>query len=495
MPALAAKLAIAVAAAVVAWTGIEAVRSRQVATTVARREPEALAEEWPQEVPRLLAVVVHAVEPETAPSEAPALGGVAAMARIHGRVVGVEKADDIPELNVEDGTHSYHAAVEDDGRFEINLPAGSYTLVAAASNRIAAAEVADLAEDEDRDITLVLGLGVSIQGRVGGPEEVFQAASIQATRSGTAPASSGVETTGEFSLDGLIPGKAYDVVVSAPGMRRVLLENVVAPKAGLVLNLEPAPSLRGGFGLAVGQKCPMEVVRMVSASDSGNAGEVLAVARFDRDCRFAFPQLQGAKRLHMAAEGWGWHFEAEVDVPEHGDPPFLCLREPCRDVVAAPTATLEVMLQGAQGETWVVAAHTSTGYQESSCDSSNGPCSLADLPSGEQVEVFVTAKGCRREQREIDLLPGNNMLAVVCVSERMVQGVLRASASKEAPFLQATIRCSPEGQEVKTVGRLFQLKCPDRLSTVEYQLSSDGPWLTAPIRSNGPEGAGFVEIP
>ena len=495
MPAFAAKFAVAVATAVVAWTGIEAVRSRQLDDVVPRRDLAGPAGEWPEEVPRLAAVAARAVEPEAAPSKAPALGGVAAMARIHRRVVGVEKADDIPELHAEDATHSYHAAVEDDGRFEINLPAGSYTLVAAAGNRIAAAEVADLAEDEDRDITLVLGLGVSIQGRVGGPEEVFQAASIQATRSGTAPASSGVENTGEFSLDGLIPGKAYDVVVSAPGMRRALLEKVVAPKAGLVLNLEPAPSLRGGFGLAVGQKCPMEVVRMVSASDGGNAGEVLAAARFDRDCRFAFPHLIDAKRLHMAAEGRGWHFEAEVDVPEHGDPPFLCLREPCRDVVAAPTATLEVTLQGAQGDTWVVAARTSTGYQESSCNSSNGPCSLADLPSGEQVQVFVTAKGCRREQREIDLLPGNNMLAVACVSERMVQGVLRTSASEEAPFLQATIRCSSEGQEVKTVGRLFQLKCPVRIGTVEYQLSSDGPWLAAPIRSNGPDGAGFVEIP
>ena len=58
--------------------------------------------------------------------------------------------------------------------------------------------------------------------------------------------------------------------------------------------------------------------------------EQLLTADFDHNCRFMVENLPDGDSVHLRAIGTGWHFEVDLPVPAHGDPPFLCLRPTCR---------------------------------------------------------------------------------------------------------------------------------------------------------------------
>jgi len=325
MPALAAKIAVAVAAAVVVWAGIEALRVRHIA---AEEVPPAVAEPTPppaSEVPRFRNVAVEETKSKKPQPAIPVPWGVAGMARIHGRVLGGNEEEDPPTITAEDSTHNYEGKVEDDGRFEINLPIGHYTLVASSADLVAAADVAGLAEDEDREVTLVLGQGATIEGTVHGPGSSTLDAEIAFHPAGGREAN--VDGSGQFAAQGLIPGRSYELVVTAPGMRKQIVQNISAPRRGLDVTLERAPVLHGGFGLATGQECPMEAARIAAGGQDEDAED----GAFDDACKFVLHDLPDAPSVHVTAEGRGWHFEADIALPEHGDPPFLCLRKPCRD--------------------------------------------------------------------------------------------------------------------------------------------------------------------
>jgi hypothetical protein len=330
MPALAAKIAVAVAAAVVVWAGIEALRVRHVAP---EEVPPAVAEPVPPsaaEVPKLRNVAAKETKLEEPQPQVATPWGVAAMARIHGRVLGggeQGEEEEPPKITAEDSLHNYEAEVEDDGRFEINLPIGHYTLVATSGNLVAAADVAGLAEGEDREITLVLGEGVTIEGTVHAPDSSSLNAEIQLHPASAIETDVDVDRSGQFTAQGLVPGRSYELVATAPGMRKQIVRNIIAPRCGLDVTLEKAPVLRGGFGLAAGQECPMEAARIVGSGEDEDAED----GAFDDACQFVLHDLPDAPSVHVAAKGRGWHIEADVALPEHGDPPFLCLRRPCRD--------------------------------------------------------------------------------------------------------------------------------------------------------------------
>ena len=73
------------------------------------------------------------------------------MARIRGHVVGGHgEGEETPKVTAEDPAHSHEVEVEGDGRFEINLSVGHYTLVATWGDLVAAADVAGLSEGDDR---------------------------------------------------------------------------------------------------------------------------------------------------------------------------------------------------------------------------------------------------------------------------------------------------------------------------------------------------------
>ena len=314
----------------VVWAGIEALRARNVAP---EEVPPAVAEPAPppaSEVPRFRNVAIQETKLEEPQPQVATPWGVAAMARIHGRVLGggeQGEEEEPPKITAEDSLHNYEAEVEDDGRFEINLPIGHYTLVAISGDLVAAADVAGLAEQEDREVTLVLGQGVTIEGTVHAPDSSRLNAEITLHPARAQEAGVDVDGYGQFAAQGLVPGRSYELVVTAPGMRKQIVRNVNAPRRGLDVTLEKAPVLHGGFGLAAGQECPMKAARIVASGEDEDAED----GAFDDACQFALHDLPDAPSVHVAATGRGWHFEADVALPEHGDPPFLCLRKPCHD--------------------------------------------------------------------------------------------------------------------------------------------------------------------
>ena len=109
-----------------------------------------------------------------------------------------------------------------------------------------------------------------------------------------------------------------------------------APRQDLVVTLEPARTLAGGFGLDPGQDCPMMHVTLESTGKDAST----QMANFDGNCRFQFADLPEADSVHLSADGEGWHFERDIALPPHGDPPFVCLHPTCREPPAEAKADL-----------------------------------------------------------------------------------------------------------------------------------------------------------
>jgi hypothetical protein len=151
-------------------------------------------------------------------------------------------------------------------------------------------------------------------------------------------------------------------------------------------------------------------------------------------------------------------------------------------------------VQGAQAEGWSFSANVGSHYRGASCASTNEPCEIDDLPSGTRIRVLAHIGGHRCEPKDIDLTAGKNSIVIPCEAERVVQGVLKSVSAGEESERTATIRCSASDRSQKAIGRLFQIRCPERLPSIEYQRAPNGPWMTAPIQSSGPGSTGFVEI-
>ena len=491
MPTLAARLAVSVAAASVIMTGIEALRARHPripGQSASQAEAVAPPTSAP---PRLGPSQVMAAEP--APAREPTPRGSFAMARIHGRVVGSAAALEELKIRIEDSARGYQAQVDAGGTFEINLPAGSYTIVATSEKEVAVADVAGLLENEDREVVLVLAEGVSIEGRVEGCAGVCEGATIRAEVSGVhiLAATSESDEKGEFAVEGLVPGRTYDLTFDGQHVRRLVLRSVQAPRRGLVATLEPAGTLSGGFGLAPGQKCPMEsVVLETPGEDTGPR-----TVRFDRACRFRSENLPEGDHVHVRATGKGWHFELDVSLPAHGDPPFLCLHPTCREPEPEPKATLEVSGSGDPRRAFSVSATFSDDQEDATayCPSMSGSCVIDNLRPSQGVKVEVHGTGCENRTFTLDIHPGPNHLTYACEVLRRIQGVVKTTAERtETP--SGSVRCSSDHPARPVNGFVFALQCPERLSVIEYQLAPGGPWRTAAISPGHAENVGFVEI-
>lgn len=326
MSRLALRLAVSAAAASVVMTAIEALRARHpraVASAEPLTEP---ADEGTMAPPKL--AVRAAAQAKPARTEEPRPPDPLAMAKIHGRMLSRTALHERVELKLDDGTRDYQPEIDKDGVFEMNLPPGSYALMATAGDEVAVAEVDGLATGEDREVVLTLGPGVAIEGRVEGCDGPCVDACVRAELPGThlMAAMSSCDDNGEFALDGLPPGKTYDLVFQGEGRRRLTVHAMAAPRSDLLVTLEPAASLSGGFGIKPGQTCPMDTVEVLSKGGE----EQLLTADFDHNCRFMVENLPDGDSVHLRAIGTGWHFEVDLPVPAHGDPPFLCLRPTCR---------------------------------------------------------------------------------------------------------------------------------------------------------------------
>ena len=402
-------------------------------------------------------------------------------------MVGPGALDDL-SIEVEATPHVYQPRMEDDGGFEINLPPGSYVVVARAGDLVAFAEAPGLVEAEDRELMLVLDKGVSITGRVDGCHGPCAGADVEVSGPGARHEENvGTDQHGEFSVDGLIPGRVYDLDFRLRGRRHLVMNAIAAPRKGLRATLEDAVVLAGGFGVAPGAKCPMRTALLEAATGEL---ETTRSNRFDRACRFRFDGLADATVVHLTADGEGWHFEVDVPLPAHGDPPFLCLRPPCREPEPDVPADLEVRAdRETDGPVHVRAALPDDDRARAlSCESRANPCVLENLRAGQGVKVEVHARNCEPRSYQIELHAGRNLLTFPCAYLRQISGVVRGENAADG----AWVRCSADAP-VQPTGRTFLLECSDRLETIEYQLVEHGPWQTAAVLPEA-DGGGWVEI-
>jgi len=418
-------------------------------------------------------------------------------ASIHGTILGLQ--DDADELSVGAQTagRNYAAEVEG-GHFFIHLPPASYTLLAESPSQVATVEVPDLKENEDREVTLRLTKAATIAGTVTTPSGSKRRVEVRIVRAGTHidPAETSPNARGEFEACSLVPGWNYDLRFSSPGLRSVELERVRAPAQGIVVNLEDAPTLRGGFGVSAGERCPMESAWLEDQNNqalpSGIDGSSVA---FDRDCRFEMDDLPEVPRVHVLASGRGWHFEADVEMPAHGDPPFLCFHPPCRDPDQDPKAELELSVRGATpGSFAVVLDLGGHGIRKQGCAESPTGCVLENLPVTAAAEVRVSGRDCIAKPARVVLNPGRNYLVVDCERLKEIAGIVRAEPSEDLIAPRIAVRCAPDSLVHGFQACSFSLDCPANLAAIEYRHVSDRTWRPAPIRSSSDGTRGLVEI-
>jgi hypothetical protein len=416
---------------------------------------------------------------------APVAGEGGGIAHLRGRIVG---AGGTPcadcKLVVDGGTRVLGARSDDAGAFVIHLVPGVYTLTAHDGELVGRLEGVRAAGGRTREVTLQLGPGAAIAGRVKRRGDV-SIGILWLSPNGRADERLRREVEvgddGTFSVAGLIPGARYDLFVDQAGLRPSAVRDVAAPTTGLDLEVEASPSLAGAIGLVAGDRCPVNEVIISGAGNDDGVGEPSRTVSIDEPCHFTAPALPWSGAILVQANGDGWHLEQTVQLPEHGDPEPLCLNPPCQ--ATAPT-TLVIALDGAhEGMT---ALATAGGTSSGGCGTSGGSsCSMSDLaPPGGTVQVEASSADCSRAVGTIVLHAGANAITLPCVRPRLIQGVLRLPASAEAPAL-LRVRCPGGEQSLVERSFVFDLRCPADARAIEWALGRREPWRTLPLAGSG----------
>ena len=495
---LAFRLAATTATAAILLMGYQALKvhrsrlRRQAAKTV---EP---AESQIEAGPRLAATVRTEFDDDVDRQPPPLQERPTGTASIHGAILGLETAASELSVSAQTAGRDYAAEVAKDGHFFIHLPPASYTLLAESTTQVATVEVLDLKQNEDREVNLRLTKAATIAGTVATPSGSKRRVEMRIVRAGTHvdPAEIAANEHGEFEAGGLVPGWDYDLRFSSPGLRSVTLQRVRAPAQAIAVKLEVAARLRGGFGVSVGERCPME-----SASVEVRNNHVLpsdidgSSVAFDGNCRFEIDDLPEVPRVRVLASGRGWHFEADVELPAHGDPPFLCFHPPCRDPDQELKAELEISVRGtAPGAYVAVLSLGEHGTQRQGCPENPPGCLLENLPVTAAAQVRIFRRDCIAKPARVVLNPGRNYLGIDCEPVKEIAGIVRAAPSEDliAPWI--AVRCTPDGPAHGFQGFSFSLNCPANLAAVEYRDASNGTWRPAPIRTSNDGTRGLVEI-
>ena len=495
---LAFRLAATAATAAIVMMGYQGLKvhrsrlRREAAKTIAPVEHQ--SETGPRLAATFLTHSDHDVDRQATATQEPPTG----TAIIHGTIQDLETDANELSLGAQTAGRNYAGEVAADGRFFIHLPPASYTLLAQSPTQVATAEVLDLKDNEDREVTLRLTEAATIAGTVVAPSGSRRRVDVRILRADTHinPTETLSDERGEFEAAGLVPGWDYDLRFSSLGLRSATLQKVRAPAQGIVVKLEAALRLRGGFGLSAGERCPMESALLEDQDSRGSPSAIeTPAAAFDADCRFAIDDLPEVPRVHVLASGRGWHFEADVEMPAHGDPPFLCFHPPCRDPDQEPKADLELSVHGATpGPFFVVLSLGEHGMRRQGCPESSPRCLLDDLPVTAAAEVRIFRRDCIAKPARLVLNPGKNYLAVDCERVKQIEGIVRAAQSEDLIAPEIAVRCTSDSPARGFQGFSFSLDCPANLAAIEYRDASDRTWRPAPIRSSSDGTRGLVDI-
>ncbi|HMC95453.1 MAG TPA: hypothetical protein VKO16_11855 [Polyangia bacterium] len=258
----------------------------------------------------------------------------APVVHLHGRVLPPSggDADDVfdgLEVIADDGTRTVTARLSSGGRFSFHLPPGRYTLYAEAGDFSGMTTDVPTGGEDDRDIAIQLGPAATIGGTLTGPDDAEITVLASAVGATHATGQLSVEP-GKFSIEGLIPGRRYDLVFSGPKIRTATLRSIAAPASALEVALAARPVVRGTIGFPNGDSCPIETVSLrgvVVDADDDTETDV------DADCHFELTPPEGMSELTVVAEGPGFYLEESVEIPPQGDPDPICLNPPCPPII------------------------------------------------------------------------------------------------------------------------------------------------------------------
>jgi hypothetical protein len=384
-------------------------RHRPTPVPVVEPELEEIAADLP--APRL----AHERRPAPPPVRKPAATG---MATVHGRILGAPKPgeDEEQELTLivsDEEENEIEVTVEADGRFSVELAPGTYSLHAELEEMVATLDAVTVGAEEDKEVVLQLAGAAAIKGTLRPPnEEALEGsgARFEIRLSGEdewAESESATVEDNKFTVSGLEAGKRYDLLVTVDGFRPVELTGIPAPSDGLFIDLVTPARLRGGFGIARGEECPVNNVTIVVDD------EQTQVVLMDHFCRFEADDLPPAQRLRVQVSEEDWSFDVLVDIPPHGDPPFLCLHSLCREPAPNELSTLEISLTDSPDRSFfasIVYDHTGVSAHAAKGEAVR----FSALPSGATITVSVHARSCQRMVQSLVLAPGVNRLSLTC---------------------------------------------------------------------------------
>ena len=316
---------------------VSARRPRTVTAVADEPEPEQPSAPRGPTFPRTRPSAVEA--PRTSP---PRLAHAAA-AHIFGRVLpSVDEVTSLEDLTVtaDDGVRSLEARVFSDGRFSLHLPAGQYAVTASVGDRVGFVPSVAAGPGMERELTIQLGLDAAIRGHVHGPDGVT--ISVRVSLAGREISEQTVDPSeaddGDFAIEGLIPGRSYDLTFSGDDLRTTTLRSVIAPAEGVAAMVDALPVLRGVIGFPADEDCPIERVVLREptalpsdvANDADDSDAQEDAGGVDDACRFRLPVPDGSSEMVLVAIGSGWHLEEPIAIPPLGDPEPVCLNPPCR---------------------------------------------------------------------------------------------------------------------------------------------------------------------
>jgi hypothetical protein len=418
------------------------------------------------------------------------------IAHLRGRVLfpgGGRPNDDTIDVVAEDGTRKVSAQLDEEGRFQLHLPSGRYTLVASAGALVGVVPDVLARAGATHDVDIRLSAGVAIEGKLRTPGGVVD---VSASLVGQDD-DEGVPRVddGSFHIEGLIPGRRYTLTFRGPGVRRLILAGVTAPAHGLDVELQARAEINGAIGFARGTPCPISDVELqIGGKTVRDENDDEVSATVGPDCSFLLAVPDQATAVTVVATGDGWHLEEHVAVPPTGDPEPICLNPPCRSDPREGLAHLRITLEGADADALmsadvepVSAADRSTHF----CGGTGGRCDVEGLIPGATFKIKARGAGCVADPIKVTVVAGDNKVRLPCHRQKQIEGVLRTPGGE--PPGPVIVRC-PDGTNDHLVfgSRVFGIVCKGDATAIEYQLAESGIWRRAPIASAADPA--FVDI-
>lgn len=396
------------------------------------------------------------------------------LAHLRGRLIVPAGAllEEPPRVVADDGQREYQAETTAEGHFELHLPARAYTIAVQAGTLVGLQPID--ARPGVTEVSIALAESVAIAGTIRpiGPETP----EITVTRAGsTLRVGAWATDGGSFTIHGLHPGALYDLTFDRAGHRTRVLRGIAAPTSALAVALDELPSLRGAIGYPPGGRCPFRDIEIGAFGADSFQGYPV-----DQNCRFEILELPAAPEVTLRASARGWHVEARVLVPEHGQPEAVCINPPCHDRPLLEAPWVEVVLTGAPPDTEFDASMSGRHGRACGPRASN-TCRILNVTPGED-RVMMSSPTCDRAHVEVTIEPGRNEVRIPCTRTREVQGTLRAAQGPggTAPG-SAAVRC-PGGEAILLTGtHVFSLQCSADQNQVEYRTAGERTWRTAPL--------------